>query len=83
MTFKISQKIAKGKIWKTLELQQAIGDKANCELLFPLNEFVSEARAIQDTRFKKVLKHVKAMSKLHADGLHLQRWEASTTSLKV
>jgi hypothetical protein len=30
---------------------------------------------------KKVLKHVK--SKLHADGLRFQRWEASTTSLKV
>ena len=31
---------------------------------------------------KKVLEHVKQL-KLHSDGLHLQRWEASTTSLKV
>ena len=30
-----------------------------------------------------LLKHVEAMSQLHADGLHFQRWEASTTSLKV
>ena len=31
---------------------------------------------------KKVLEHVKQL-RLHSDGLHLQRWEASTTSLKV
>ena len=30
-----------------------------------------------------LLKHVEAMSQLHAAGLHFQRWEASTTSLKV
>ena len=30
-----------------------IGDKAKCELFFP---FVSEARAIQDTRLKKRVK---------------------------
>ena len=31
---------------------------------------------------KKVLEHVKQL-KLPSDGLHLQRWAASTTSLKV
>ena len=68
-------------IWKTWELQRAIHwRQSKMRAFFP---FVSEARAIQDTRLKKESKHIKAMSKLHVDGLHLQRWEASTTSLKV
>ena len=47
-------------------------------------ETVASATFCVYTRLKSVLpKHVEAMSQLHADGLHFQRWEASTTSLKV